>query len=41
MDRSWDTSINFGRTLDDILASVYYASLLGLDQALRDLVNNE
>ena len=41
MDRSWDTSINFGRTLDDIPAPVYYASLLGLDQALHDLVNNE
>ena len=41
MDRSWDTSINFRRTLDDIPAPVYYASLLGLDQALHDLVNNE
>ena len=35
------TSINFRRTLDDIPAPVYYASLLGLDQALHDLVNNE
>ena len=41
MDRPWDTSINFRRTLDDIPAPVYYASLLGLDQALHDLVNNE
>ena len=41
IDRPWDTSISFRRELDDIPAPVYYASLLGLDQALHDLVNSE
>ncbi len=41
IDRPWDTSINFRRELDNIPAPVYYASLLGLDQALHDLVNSE
>ncbi len=41
IDRPWDTSIDFRRELDDIPAPVYYASLLGLDQALHDLVNSE
>ena len=41
VDRPWDTSIKFRRALDDIPAPVYYASLLGLDQVLHDLVNSE
>ena len=41
MDRPWDASINFRRALDDIPAPVYYASLLGLDQVLHDIINSE
>lgn len=41
MDRPWDASINFRRALDDIPAPVYYASLLGLDQVLHDILNSE
>ena len=41
MDRPWDASITFGRALDDIPAPVYYASLLGLDQVLHDIINSE
>ncbi|KAL9100680.1 MAG: hypothetical protein Q9163_003967 [Psora crenata] len=41
VDRPWDTSINFRRALDDIPVPEYYASLLGLDQALHDLIHNE
>ncbi len=41
VDRPWHTSINFRRALDDIPAPVYYASLLGLDQALHDLINSK
>ena len=40
-DRPWDASINFRRALDDIPAPVYYASLLGLDQVLHDILNSE
>ncbi len=41
IDRPWDTSINFRRELDDIPDPMYYASLLGLDQALHNLVISE
>ncbi|KAK3173425.1 hypothetical protein OEA41_006754 [Lepraria neglecta] len=41
MDRPWTTSIDFSRVLDNIAAPVYYASLLGLDQALHQLINSE
>ena len=41
VDRPWDRSMRFRRALDDIPAPVYYASLLGLHQALHDLINSE
>ena len=41
MDRPRDASITFRRALDDISAPVYYASLLGLDQVLHDIINSE
>ena len=41
VDRPWDTSINFRRALYELPAPVYYASLLGLHQALHDLINSE
>ena len=41
IDRPWVTSIEFSRALEDIPAPVYYASLLGFDQALHELINSE
>jgi len=41
VDGLGDTSVNLSRGLDDIPTPVYYASLLGLDQVLHDLINNE
>ena len=41
MDRPWNASITFRRALNDIPAPVYYASLLGLDQVLHDIINSE
>ena len=41
MDRPWDISIDFSLALDNIAGPVYYASLLGLDQALYELINTE
>ena len=41
INNPWDISIRFNRALDDVPGPVYYASLLGLDQALHDLINSE
>ena len=41
MDQPWQTFIDFSRELSKIAAPVYYASLLGLDQALSELINSE
>jgi len=38
-DRPWHTRDHFNRVLDNIAAPVYYASLLGLDQVLYELIN--
>ena len=39
IDRTWDTSINYGRRLKTITAPIYYASLLGLEEAFPELLN--
>lgn len=41
MDRPWRSSIHFSRRLDEIATPIYYASLLGLNQALSKLIKNE
>ena len=41
MDQPWQTFIDFSRELREIAAPVYYASLLGFDQALSELINSE
>ena len=39
IDRPWHTRDRFNLVLDDIAAPVYYASLLGFDQVLYELIN--
>ena len=39
MDQPLDTSIDFTRKLETIAAPVYYTSILGLDQALLELIS--
>ena len=41
VDTPWRNPINLHRSLEDIPAPVYYASLLGIDQILHKLINNE
>ena len=41
IDRSWSTSVDLGRALDNISALVYYVSLLRLDHALHELISSE
>ena len=41
MDRLWETSVVTPRILDKVAGPVYYASLLGLDQALHELLNTK
>ena len=40
MDRPLVTSIDFNRRLDTIAAPIYYASMLGLDHVLLELIGN-
>ncbi|KAL9064791.1 MAG: hypothetical protein Q9161_008646 [Pseudevernia consocians] len=41
VDDDWDIMTNFSRPLDDIPSPVYYASLLGLDQTLHEILNTQ
>ena len=41
IDKYWITAIDFSRTVNDIASPIYYASLLGLEQTLLELIQTD